>query len=867
MESWDKLPLDLMDEFAENETYSRDAYRPVYSIHKWWARRPGSTFRMLGLACLSDDETTQQELLRETSSGNYEGEYFHNHINENQSPTVLDPFAGGGTTLVELNRLGAQTIGYEINPVAWWSIKKSIDEIDLKEYQTKYQKLLEEARDDIGHFYETTDPETGEEVEILYSFQTQTVSCLTCDRDVKLYPKYVLGKNQANSPAFVYCPNEQCDDRIIEINRDVGDLEEGATVELESGETIEIKQDGQEVCTNCGHRFDPSDGNAGRGKYTCQNGHKHDVMETLQRSGKKPEFQYFAFYYKLSDGTKKFKEPDEEDRNRLEDLEEYYEEHKDTLPIPNQKIPEGHNTRQIINWNYSHFEELFTNRHLVTFGELFKRASQEDNQNIKEFLIIALSNSLEYNGKLVRWNPRYRSSHVFENHAYIPRIQPIEGNPINKDENANAVENFFKKVYRAKEWTQRPFEKVKNSRTGDLSEIYVNNESVSEERLANLYCQTSEHMEEENKSVDYVITDPPYYDNVMYSELSDYFYVWLREALKDDYEEFESPHTPKAREIVASEKVGKDEEFFIEGLTNVFNECNRVLKDDGEMVFTYHHNENEAWSVILEAIIESGFTIAGAYPVQSELPTSSHISELDNAEYDILIFANKEEATTEITLSELRDDLYFEIQDMVEEERERHENLAPADLGVVLRGKCMYYYSKHYPNVYSEGDQVTIEEALETVDSVIEQVVEGTVDLPPSIDQLSRSYAGLVERGPEEYDDLNKQLMSKGLNVKDLEEEQLVEGPRNQKVAVKGEKRIEYIESKLNEDGPGNNGDKLLDIDKVHYLAHLYRTEQNTMEYLKAWKSDDLEKLAEFIADSVGDKTYKQVMEMNLTQF
>jgi len=142
MESWDKLPLDLMDEFAENETYSRDAYRPVYSIHKWWARRPGSTFRMLGLACLSDDETTQQELLRETSSGNYEGEYFHNHINENQSPTVLDPFAGGGTTLVELNRLGAQTIGYEINPVAWWSIKKSIDEIDLKEYQTKYQKLL-----------------------------------------------------------------------------------------------------------------------------------------------------------------------------------------------------------------------------------------------------------------------------------------------------------------------------------------------------------------------------------------------------------------------------------------------------------------------------------------------------------------------------------------------------------------------------------------------------------------------------------------------------------------------------------------------------------------------------------------------------
>ena len=867
MESWDKLPLDLMDYFAEKETYSRDSYRPIYSIHKWWARRPGSTFRMLGLACLSDENTTQDELLRQNSTGGFEGEYFHNHQDEFNSATVLDPFAGGGTTLVELNRLGADTIGYEINPVAWWSIKKSIDEVDIEEFRETYNQVLENVRDKIGHLYQTTDPETGQSAEILYAFQAQKVSCLTCSEEVKLYPKYVLGKNQANAPAFVYCPNEHCDDRIIEIDRDIGTLEEGNTVTTGSGEIVEIEEDGQEVCGSCGHLFDPKDGNAGRGKYTCSNNDKHDVMETLQRNNKKPEFEYFAYYYKLPDGTKRFKEPDEDDREKIKKAQEYYENNKDSLPIPHQEIPDGHNTRQIKNWNYTEFKELFTIRHLVTFGVLFNQVNEVESQNIREFLLTGLSNSLEYNGKLVRWNPRYRSSHVFENHAYIPRVQPIEGNPINHDENANSVENFFKKVYRAKDWCQRPFEKVKNRETGDLSEVYIQNESVSEERLRDLHCRTSENMEEEDESVDYIITDPPYYDNVMYSELSDYFYVWLQQSLSEDYNIFEASHTPKAREIVASDKVGKDEEFFIEGLTNVFNECHRVLKNDGEMVFTYHHNENEAWSVILEAIIDSGFTIAGAYPVQSELPTSSHISELDNAEYDILIFANKEEASTEITLSELRDDLYFEIQDMVEQERERHENLAPADLGVVLRGKCMYYYSKHYPEVYSGGEQVTVEEALETVDSVIEQVVEGTVDLPPSIDQLSRSYAGLIERGPEEYDDLNKQLMSKGLNVADLEDESLVTGPRNQKRAVSGENRIKYIESKLAKNGPQNNGSDLLDIDKVHYLTHLYQTEQNTIEYLKAWKSDDLEKLADHISEATGDETYKQVMEMNLMQF
>jgi len=119
-----------------------------------------------------------------------------------------------------------------------------------------------------------------------------------------------------------------------------------------------------------------------------------------------------------------------------------------------------------------------------------------------------------------------------------------------------------------------------------------------------------------------VITDPPYYDNVQYSELSDYFYVWLRECLQDEYEEFSPELVPKAREIVANRSANKDEKFFVDSLSNVFSEANRVLKSDGEMIFTYHHNENKAWSVILQALIRSGFTIAGAYPVQSEMPNN-----------------------------------------------------------------------------------------------------------------------------------------------------------------------------------------------------------------------------------------------------
>jgi len=264
-----------------------------------------------------------------------------------------------------------------------------------------------------------------------------------------------------------------------------------------------------------------------------------------------------------------------------------------------------------------------------------------------------------------------------------------------------------------------------------------------------------------------------------------------------------------------------------------------------------------------------------AYPVNDEKAKNPHISDLDNAEYDILIFANKERTDEEITLTQLRQNLFFELQDMIVEERERHDDLGQADFGVILRGKCMYYYSKHYPNVYSEGEEVGINEALATVDSVIEQILEGSVNLPASIDPLTQAYAALQQRGTEDYDQLNKHLLAKNLNVSDLEDEKLVKGSRDKKEPVSADERITYIESKLNSGsgsqqtlGNGDDGsDNLLDIDKVHYLYHLYKTDQNTIEYLKEWKNSDLEELADFMADVTGDDRYERVMEMGIQQF
>ncbi len=876
MDTWDKLPLSLMDELAEKETYRRDVYRPIYSLHKWWARRAGSTFRCLGLAALTDETVTKDDILTERSTGTHDGLYINPEDDRiDRDVTVLDPFAGGGTTLVEMNRLGADVIGYELNPVAWWTEKKSMDDVNLDVFEQEFERILEETREELGEYYTTIDPDTGQECEVLYYFQSQRIPCITCDEEVQLFPRYQLAKTKKTRAGVLYCPNQDCDDRIIELqSRDKG-LEEGTKIDIADGSVVTVSEDGNEVCKSCGHEFDPTNGTYGYGKYTCSNGHKHDVKETLQRRDEKPLFDRFAIQYVDPRGNKRIKEFDQDDAERVKQARELFEELSDQLPIPTQKIPVGDETNRIVNnYNYKKFEDLFTERHLLTFGLLFQKSWDVQNkqfedanaQNIAEFLITTVSNNLEYNGKLVKWHyGQSKSGHVFERHAFVPRVQPIEGNPLNNEKNSNALWNFYSKTHNAKRYCQRPFEKIKNRKKGNVEQFFVDSESISESRVGSLNCKTSERLDQADESVDYVITDPPYYDNVQYSELSDYFYVWLRECLQNEYEEFSPELVPKAREIVANKSANKDEDFFVESLSNVFSEANRVLKTEGEMIFTYHHNENEAWSVILQALIKSGFTIAGAYPVQSEMPNNPHISDLDNAEYDILIFANKERASKEITLTELRQNLFFELQDIIAEEQERHDDIGQADLGVILRGKCMYYYSRHYPNVYSGGEQVDIDTALDTVDSVIEQILEGSVNLPQSIDPLTQSYAAFYQRGTEDYDELNKHLLAKNLNVSDLEDEKLVKGSRNKKEPVTADERINYIEGKLNQNGKGS--DSLLDIDKVHYLYHLYKSDQNTVEYLKEWKTDDLQALADFMADVTDDERYESVMEMGLQQF
>ncbi|GFP31584.1 putative DNA methylase, partial [Candidatus Hakubella thermalkaliphila] len=117
----------------------------------------------------------------------------------------------------------------------------------------------------------------------------------------------------------------------------------------------------------------------------------------------------------------------------------------------------------------------------------------------------------------------------------------------------------------------------------------------------------------------------PYAGNVNYSELSDFFYVWLRLLLVENYKEFAPELTPKAEEIIENPTRGKTSQDFEEGLTQVFQQCNRVLKDDGLLAFTFHHAEGSAWEALLRAVCNAGYAIESVYPIHGESESSLHL--------------------------------------------------------------------------------------------------------------------------------------------------------------------------------------------------------------------------------------------------
>lgn len=539
---------------------------------------------------------------------------------------------------------------------------------------------------------------------------------------------------------------------------------------------------GQSVISPLGHEFDPFKGNVPKdGEFLCQCGHRDENLNSLRQyfseNERFPINAVAAQSYWLPGDPRE--EDDETEglfgatsgcpavalcpktdnliwKNKgkffhkispaqlasYRTIAEQWKTHQSSLPYPRSQIPEGGNTNQMLNHNYRYWSDMFNERQLLGHSTLLAAIAQESNPSCRELLLLTFSGVLERNNLFCRYfNDRNTIQGNFDQHHYAPKIDPAENCIWGPAEIRGCFHNMLGRVREGLQFRTAVYDRDIN-RLGEKDSLVYSAETVPTNRELLLNGDSREAISSIHGAVDAVITDPPYAGNVNYSELYDFFYVWLRLVLKGAYPSFVAEYTPKINEIVENATRGLSNEDFRHGLKTVFDRAREKLKDDGLMVFTYHHSGNQQWVDLCDAVCLAGFVIEAVYPVHAEKESSLNLQNNEGISYDLIHVCRKrrsDDTQRRRTWQGMRHDIRKRAVDeikTIESGRYGKDPLAPADVRMVLIGKCLELYSKHYGTVIDgEGTVLPMKRALEDIDEMVQQLITKDNPLPAELEE------------------------------------------------------------------------------------------------------------------------------------
>jgi adenine-specific DNA methylase len=854
------FPIERVNEIAEKESRAKPYYRPIYTMHKWWARRLGCVFRSICLYTLLDDSekvsvretgengtlsdfggghTEVQELIEKVDMEDPESLWdFYTKDVQIEDKKILDPFMGGGTSLVEASRFGVEAKGRDLNPVAWFVTKKEIEagQSDIAELNEAYEMVKSNLSEELRSHYKTNCSNDDHKAEAVYHFWVKELDCVSCGNNVPLFKDYRVSKGRYEN-----------DDKYHIVCPECGDLF--------------LVQDWKDECEcNCGHEFVPSNGNVSRGgNYSCSEcGAKYSITDAVQETeGYSHRLYAVEFYCETCDemGLEKsqhkgYKAAEEYDLERFESAKNEWRDSEDLHNyVPDEKIPEGHlpsERNPLFDHGYSNWTDLFNSRQLLCLSKLLREIDDIDNQNAKEFLLMAFSDSLMFQSTFSIYNQqRNNMEGVFRMNSYVPQSDYVENNVWGAEFGRGNFSNTWEKLLRGVKYAKHPTERyLDNGETQETPEFSTPIGGNIDVELGDM--RTLEDTDE----YDAVITDPPYYDNIIYSEVADYFYVWQKLLLEEEYDGFEAEKTPRSESIVVNPFLGKTSEDFETELHEAFSVIHNSLKDDGVLTFTYHHSGAESWGELLEALCEVGFEVTATYPISSD--TSKFITG-EAVEFDIVIVARPAGERRPISWNSLRRQIYRTAQ-KTHQRLEKSRNISQGDIGVIEMGECFHEYSKHHGKVMRAGDEMTAKEIVQEIYGVIQQGSEiGEIDV----------FLDLLETPDPTYNDLNKLTRGTDANPDQMEDMRLYRMEGNDFIlgTWDDEKRMAYIQGRVNGDDEALNA-----LDKAQFLRYRYERGKSTQNYLSKWDvDDDLRELCEGLADATGDDTYRRILGADST--
>lgn len=609
---------------ALREKQIQQNYRPLIGVHKWFARRPGTLFRGLVLAEFGD--------------GRLRDIFYRS--NDLGALRVVDPFMGGGTPLIEANRVGCDVEGFDVNPMAAWIVREEMERIDLEAYQIEASRVAKALEEQVGHYYRTACPLYRDADVPAKSFLwIKTLTCEECGASVDLFPGFLVARDVRHPMNVLVCAT-------------CGEL----------NEVEDTREPG--CCETCGDTL-RVDGPAKRGRCRCSHcGHENRYGRDGERLGQRLfAIEYYNPQRKAEHKGRFFKKPDAEDQERVEEATRRLAG-LETRFVPEDLIPAGDETDRLHRWGYRRYRELFNARQLLGLELACRCISDVADERLNAALATNLSDLLRYQNMLCRYDTMaLKTLDVFSVHGFPVGLVQCESNLLGISNGTGSVgsggwSNIVQKYVRAKAYCENPYETRREGKRN--RRIAIPNERVGsgpgDRRRVRVHCRSATDAELDPASVDAVFTDPPYFGNVQYAELMDFCYVWLRRLAGNGRPGFDRQFTRSSDELTGNDTASRGIEEFTAGLAEVYTRMALALKPGGPFVFTYHHNHVDAYAAIGVAILDAGFTCSATLPCPAEMGGSIHIHGTGSSIVDT-VFVCRREADAAPAVVDDRDDI------------------------------------------------------------------------------------------------------------------------------------------------------------------------------------------------------------------
>lgn len=715
------LPLEVINAESVREKSIRHGHPST--LHLWWARRPLATARAVIWSSLVDDPSSRPEefptkqlqdierlrlfgilerLVKWENSNNQdvldEAKAEIMKSTDSNPPALFDPFAGGGAIPLEAQRLGLEAHASDLNPVAVM-INKAMIEIppkysdqvpinpdsrrEIHEWQgadglaadVQYygEWMKKRAFERIGNLYPTVKDGQGQEFTVIAWIWARTVACPNpaCGCEMPLVRSFKLS-NKKNNEAYV---NPVVVGSFVKYEVKDGKGAPGGTVNRKGAKCI---------CCGFPVSFEYLREESRHGRM----GSQLIAIVAEGRSGRR----YFSANAEHIQVAKILK-PEEYPQGELA----HYPGHLNT------KI-----------YGLDTFDKLFTNRQLTTltvFCDLVEEArkqiiadngSEEYANSISVYLAFLINRMADRGSTICSWDVGYvKIRNTFGRQAIPMTWDYAEANPF-----SNSTGSFSSMIM----WIYKVLIELPAKGSG----IVRQHDAQSDIRLRNIM----------------VSTDPPYYDNIGYADLSDFFYIWLRRILKDIFPDlFKTILVPKVEELVATPyRFGGNKEhaneFFEKGMLETFKLIYEYSRQDIPVTVYYAYKENDSsdtknitstgWETMLSAIIEAGFLISGTWPIRTEMANRTIASGANALASSIVLVCRKRPDSAPTTtrrgfVNTLKRELKPALQNL------QASNIAPVDMAQSAIGPGMAVFSLFAAVLEADGTPMSVRSALQII--------------------------------------------------------------------------------------------------------------------------------------------------------